>query len=61
MTASSDMSPAARDGELILYVDRKRERGQLYNEIEDTWGEVLSFQALLRWGNFEPIDEAAQD
>ena len=54
-TIPTNMNPVARDGELILYADIKKEYGILYDELRDIQGDKRPLQEFFKWGNFEPI------
>ena len=54
--SDGNMEPVATDGELILYADKERKMGKLYNEAMDTWTDEQPLQVFFKWGNFEPIE-----
>jgi len=51
------MKPVAQDGELVLYADEQRERGQLHDTRRDTWSDRMPLQTFFKWGNFEPVED----
>lgn len=51
------MDAIAKDGELVLYTDKERKRGKLYDSVRDIWSEEQDLQVFFKWGNFEPIKE----
>ena len=52
MPTFSDMTPVARDGELILYATQDRETGLLYDSVRETASEKMPLQVFFKWGNF---------
>ena len=49
--------PVAQDGSLILYANKDRSLGKLYDKLRDIWSDEKPLQVFFKWGNFEGLNQ----